>query len=313
MFSAAAESRILVIGSANTDHIIFSEHLPCPGETVIGGNYRQAFGGKGTNQAVAASRAGASVSMVACLGQDSAGNSYLENLRRNGIDTRFVRQDERASSGIALIMVDSKGENCISVAPGANLLLHAGDVQPALDSGDFSLALLQMEIPISALKESISALSEAGIPVLLNMAPFSPLEENVLQKVEILVLNEVEASGLSGQDFAGENAPELAARFLSEKLEIPAIIITLGKEGALLCSDGHISRHPAFDVKVVDSTAAGDTFCGYLAAGITSGMGMKESVRYAQAASAICVGREGAQPSIPHTGEVMAFLRKFQD
>ena len=313
MFSAAAESRILVIGSANTDHIVFSDHLPRPGETVIGGHYRQAFGGKGANQAVAASRAGASVSMVACLGQDSAGASYLENLRRNGIDTRFVRQDERASSGIALIMVDEKGENCISVAAGANHLLHAGDVQPALDSGDFSLALMQMEIPISALKESISALSEAGIPVLLNMAPFSPLEEDVLQKVEILVLNELEASDLSGQDFVGENAPELAARFLFEKLEIPAIIITLGKEGALLCSDGQISRHPAFDAKVVDSTAAGDTFCGYLAAGITSGMGMKESVRFAQAASAICVGREGAQPSIPHTGEVMAFLRAFQD
>jgi ribokinase len=306
MFSDAAEARILVIGSANTDHIIFSEHLPRPGETVVGGHYRQAFGGKGANQAVAASRAGTRVSMVACLGLDSTGDSYLENLKRNGIDTRFIRQDERASSGIALIMVDSKGENCISVASGANLLLHAGDVQPALETGGFSLALLQMEITVKTLEDSISALHQAEVPVLLNMAPFYPMEEAVLKKVSILVLNETEAAGLFGEPVF---SPEEAALAFWKKYGISTIVITLGAEGVLLCESGKLLRYPAFSVQVTDSTAAGDTFCGYLAAGISKGKKMQESIRQAQAASAICVGREGAQPSIPQAGEVMAFLQ----
>jgi len=310
MFSADDESRILVIGSANTDHIVFSEHLPRPGETVSGGRYRQAFGGKGANQAVAASRAGAGVSMVACLGFDSAGDSYLENLKRNGIDIRFVRQDERASSGIALIMVDEKGENCISVASGANLLLHAGDVQPALESGAFSLALLQMEIPLETIEKSISALHLAGVPIMLNMAPFFPLDEAVLKKVSILVVNETEAAGLSGQSVF---SPEEAARALWQKTGIAAIVITLGAEGVLLCKSGEIIRFQAFKVEVRDSTAAGDTFCGYLAAGISAGKNLEDSIRLAQAASAICVGREGAQPSIPNAGEVLAFLKALKD
>jgi ribokinase len=307
------DARILVVGSANTDHIVFSQRLPRPGETVSGGHYKQAFGGKGANQAVAASRAGARVTMVGCLGSDSAGISYLENLKQNGIDTRWIRQDDRAASGIALIMVDEKGENCISVAAGANHLLHLGDVQAALGSGDFSLALLQMEIPVSILKDGISAIWEAGIPVMLNMAPFSPLDEEVLKKVQILVLNEVEATELTRHTFSGEEPTEPTLMMLFQSLAIPFIIITRGKEGVLLCASGEVSHHPAFKTKVVDSTAAGDTFCGYLAAGITSGMEMKDAIHFAQAASAICVGREGAQPSIPQSGEVKAFLNQISD
>lgn len=301
---------ILVIGSANTDHIVFSCKLPAPGETVSGGHYKQAFGGKGANQAVAASRAGADVTLVACLGSDSTGISYLENLKRNGIHTGFIRQDEQTASGIALIMVDENGENCISVAPGANYSLSFEDVSPAIEHQNFTLALLQMEIPLPTLALSIQGLSKANIPVLLNMAPFIAMDEQVLRKVKILVLNETEATGLSLQ-FQNEAEPEEnAVQALYKRLGIPYIIITQGAKGVILCESGVVTMHSSFPAEVIDSTAAGDTFCGYLAAGINSGMEMKDSVRFAMAASAICVGREGAQPSIPQLGEVKAFLFK---
>jgi ribokinase len=296
---------LLVIGSANTDHVVISGKLPLPGETVSGGHYKQAFGGKGANQAVAAARAGAVVSLVACLGSDSAGLVYLENLKRNGIETRYIRQTEDAASGIALIMVDEKGENCISVAPGANQKLAFSDVEPVLKKEEFDLALLQMEIPADTLKASIDALFLTGIPCMLNMAPFAPLDDETLKKVDILVLNELEAAGLSG--IQGES-PETVAKSLFHRLHVKTILLTLGSAGVLLCENGVISLHPSFEVKVIDSTAAGDTFCGYFAFAVLSGMSREASIRFAQAASAICVGREGAQPSIPQAGEVKAFL-----
>ncbi len=296
---------LLVVGSANTDHVVISGKLPLPGETVSGGHYKQAFGGKGANQAVAAARAGAEVSLVACLGSDSAGIVYLENLKRNGVETRYIRQTEDAASGIALIMVDEKGENCISVAPGANQELAFPDVEPAVQKDEFDLALLQMEIPLDTLKAAIEALFIAGIPCMLNMAPFAPLEEETLKKLDFLVLNELEAAGLSGTE--GES-PEVVAKSLFQRLGVKTILLTLGSSGVLLCENGQTSLHPAFEVKVIDSTAAGDTFCGYFAFAVLSGMSSEASIRFAQAASAICVGREGAQPSIPQAGEVKAFL-----
>lgn len=299
---------VLVIGSANTDHIVFSKDLPRPGETVSGGHYRQAFGGKGANQAVAAARAGAEVCFLSCLGCDSAGISYLENLKLNGIDTRFVRQTESAASGIALIMVDEKGENCISVAPGANLELRPEDLENALSDGQYSMALLQMEIPAETAIAAIEMLYQEQIPVVLNLAPFTRLKDEVLRKVSILVLNETEAAGLSGMAIEDEASASEAASILFGKLGIPRIILSLGAAGALLCEMGEISLHPAFKVKVKDSTAAGDTFCGYLGAGLAKGLEVAAAIRFAQGASALCVGKEGAQPSIPLAGEVQAFL-----
>jgi len=308
--SKTLNAKVLVIGSSNVDQIIFSEHLPKPGETVSQGNFVQVYGGKGANQAVAASKAGADVTMITSLGEDNNGDEILNNLQQFGINATFIKKQPGAHTGIALIMVDSKGENCISVALGANNLLSFEMVQTVVSDFEqrFDIALLQMEAPLETVSSAIELLFEKEIPVVLNLAPFYNLPEETLKKVSYLVVNTSEAESLAYFPVSNQNSAEQAAKVIFYQTGIANIIITLGGEGVLLSQEGNSSFFPAFKVEVVDTTAAGDVFCGYLTAGLSNGTLVENAIQEAIVAAAICVTRQGAQPSIPEKEEVDKIL-----
>ena len=294
---------IRVVGSLNMDLVVQVPHHPGPGETVLGSDYATYPGGKGANQAVAAARAGAQVEMWGAVGSDEFGRLLQENLEHNGVDTRHLRQLE-GPSGLALITVDPGGQNRIVVSPGANgryLPEHLPPFTPA------ALLLLQLEIPLPTVQAAAEQASAQGIPILLNPAPIVPLPGSLLRQVRYLVLNETEAAALAQSPV---ETPEQAQKVAQElqKHEIPAVILTLGGAG-LVWADGEESGHwPAHPVEVVDTTAAGDGFCGALAACLAAGGSLREALRFANAAAALAVTRAGAQPSLPQRSEIEAFL-----
>ena len=297
--------RLVVVGSSNTDMIVRTDHLPRPGETVMGGDLVTAAGGKGANQAVAAARLGASVTFVARVGQDVFGQQAVDNFHREGLDIRYLVQDPGAPSGVALIVVGPGGQNIIAVAPGANLRLTPADVQAAASAFVGARAvLLQLEMPIETVLAAAQAGRAAGAIVILNPAPAptQPLPEALYPAVDILTPNETEAALLSG-----EPAPEAAAAVFLRR-GVGTVIITLGAEGTLVATPSDVRRVPGFRVEAVDSTAAGDAFNGALGVALGRGESLEAAVRYAQAAAALSVTRLGAQPSLPTAAEVEAFL-----
>ena len=309
----SASANILVIGSSNIDQIIFSETLPVPGETVASGRYAQVFGGKGANQAVAAAKAGGKVIMVSSVGDDLFGTQIRENLASYGIDTRSVKSQSGQHTGVALIMVDAKGENCISVALGANNSLQSELVAEVLENekSGFALALLQMEAPVETVTESIRLLHKSRIPVMLNMAPFGHLSDETLSMVQCLVLNAGEAEALSGCPVNSVETAILAAEAIQKRVAIPLILVTLGKDGVVLKSGENQVQFPTYVVEVLDTTAAGDVFCGYLATGLAEGKPIAETIQFAVAASALSVMKAGAQTSVPAKDEVELFLERY--
>jgi len=297
--------RIAVIGSSNTDMTVSVERLPAPGETVIGKAFSMAAGGKGANQAVAAARLGARVAFIACLGQDQFGDRALEAFRREGIDTSGIARSARASSGVALIFVDSRGENVIAVAPGANALLAPEHVHAAaglIRSADVVLA--QLEVPLEAVEAAAEAAREAGATFLLNPAPARDLPAGLLSRTAVLTPNETEAALLAGIG-AGSAPPEEVARMLLGR-GAQAVVMTLGARGALAVTAQSADFIPAPQVKAVDTTAAGDCFSAALAVGVAEGMTLVDAARFAARAAAISVTRAGAQPSLPTREEVDA-------
>lgn len=307
-----ANGNILVIGSSNIDQIIFSETLPVPGQTVANGRYAKVFGGKGANQAVAAAKAGGQVTLVSSVGDDVFGTQIRENLASFGIDTLSMKTQSGEHTGVALIMVDAKGENSISVALGANHSLSPEMVAEVLADAHsgFSLALLQMEAPVETVTESIRLLHKRRIPVMLNLAPFGRLPDETLSKVYCLVLNAGEAEALSGCKVNSVETAVLAADAIQKRAGIPLILVTLGKDGVLLKSGDNQAHFPAYVVEVVDTTAAGDVFCGYLAAGLAEGKPIAETIQFSVAASALSVMKAGAQTSVPAREEVELFLER---
>jgi len=301
---------ITVVGSSNTDLTIITEHLPVPGETILGGELLQAGGGKGANQAVAAARAGARVAFIGKIGDDDFGRAALEALRREGINTDGVAVDEQSASGVALIIVDKDGENMIAVAPGANGRLSAGDVDAA---GDLirgaDLLLLQLEIPLEAVRSAARLAREAGVAVLLNPAPAppDPLPDELLRMTDCITPNAVEAAGILRAPVDGE--PEQMAQRLV-RAGARAAVLTLGPEGACICEGATCRRIVAPKVRAVDTTAAGDCFCGALAVALGEGRPLPEAARFAACAAALCVQKAGAQPSLPHRAEINALLEK---
>jgi len=309
-----AVSTVLVIGSSNVDQIIFSEHLPKPGETVSMGKYVQVYGGKGANQAVAASKAGADVTMISSLGDDMYGHEILKNLQQFGVNTSFVKRQSGIHTGVALIVVDAKGENSIAVALGANNLLSFAMVEEVLSEFEipFGFALLQMEAPLETVCKTIELLYSRGIEVVLNLAPFFNLPPDVLSKVSCLVVNTSEAEALAYFPVSNQSSAEQAAKAIYYQIGIAHIVVTLGGEGVVLCEKGVCSFFPAIHVEVIDTTAAGDVFCGYLVAGLSVHLSLLESIEQAIVASAISVTRQGAQPSIPEREEVEEWILKLK-
>jgi ribokinase len=296
--------RVLVVGSSNTDMIVRVPRIPRPGETVLGGAFTMAGGGKGANQAVAAARAGGLVTFVARIGDDVFGERALAGFVADGIDTRFVLRTSGAASGVALIDVDDRGENSISVASGANALLSAADVESAAEAfAAADVVLVQLESPIETVEAAVRKAGERGIPVILNPAPARPLDEGLLSRVSVLTPNENEAELLSGIAVRDEGGVRSAAARL--RARGPAtVIITMGERGAYASSTGFEALVPAFKVQPVDTTAAGDVFNGALAVALAEKRTLKDALRFAQAAAAISVTRPGAQPSAPTRAEI---------
>ncbi len=299
---------VLVVGSSNTDMIIRVPHIPRPGETILGGAFSMAAGGKGANQAVAAARAGGRVTFVARVGDDLFGRQALEGFGREGIDARSVLVTPGAASGIALITVDERGENSIAVASGANALLTVADVEAA--AGAFAAAgivLLQLESPLETVAAAVRAAKGRGIPVVLNPAPARPLDDGLLRLVSVLTPNEHEAEFLTGIAVSDEGSAMKAAVRLRTR-GAAAVIVTLGARGVCVSADLYEGHLPAFAVTPVDTTAAGDVFNGALAVALAEMRPLGDAIRFAQAAAAISVTRPGAQPSAPTRAEVLAFL-----
>ena len=296
--------RILVIGSSNTDMVVKTERLPRPGETVLGGRFLMNPGGKGANQAVAAARRGGDVTFITKVGKDVFGDETLASLKRESICTQYVLRDEEHASGVALIMVDEKGENSISVASGANAALMPEEVLRTLEGIESAdVMLLQLEIPIPSVLAAAKWAHAKGIPVVLNPAPAFPLPPELLACVDILTPNETEAEMLSGVKVTDEASAVKAALALRTK-GVKNTLITMGKQGACLCTEEGSCMIPARKVQAVDTTAAGDVFNGALAVGISEGLPLQEACHLASQAAAISVTRLGAQASAPYRSEL---------
>ncbi len=297
---------ITVFGSINFDLIGGVERLPRPGETVSGGAFATAAGGKGANQALAAARAGARVRMVGAVGGDEFAAPALALLREGGVNLTGLRQVEGAT-GVALILVDGAGENVIAVMPGANATVSEADAEE-LQFGPDDVLLLQLEVPVSGIDAVARRAKAAGARVLLNFAPFRADALALLPNVTHLIVNESECDlvatslAVSPTDTVGQ------ALALAVKLDLN-VVATLGKDGAIAASGGEVFRAAALAVQVVDTVGAGDTFCGYLATALGEGRALVDGLALAAAAGSLACTRPGAQPSIPKRAEVAAALR----
>jgi ribokinase len=299
---------ILVIGSSNTDMIVQAPRIPRPGETILGGTFNTAAGGKGANQAVACARAGGKVTFVARVGRDMFGEQALQGFRQDGIDVTYVKQDDTAPSGVALIIVDEHGENSIAVASGANNNLGKADLEAARAAFQTAdTVLMQLEIPLETVEAAARMAREQGIRVILNPAPACTLSDALLQNVSILTPNETEAELLTGIIVQDETSARKAAEVLIGK-GVKTVILTLGAAGAYLHTDTFQGMIPSYPVEPVDTTAAGDTFNGVLAVALAEGRSLEQAVTFANAAAALSVTKLGAQPSAPDRESVEAFL-----
>ncbi len=298
-------SKILVIGSSNTDMTVVADKLPSPGETVIGGHFSMGPGGKGANQAVAVCRLGQQAGFVCKIGRDIFGDNALKAYRAEGLDTTGVLRCD-TPSGVALITVDAGAENCIVVASGANAEMTPEDIDSLKDLiTGAEVLLMQLEIPLPAVRRAAHIAHEAGVTVVLNPAPAVPLDGSLLADVDILVPNEHEAALLSGLPVDDEKSAGAAAAYL-QSMGVRDVIITLGARGALVCrgADAPVAV-PALKVKAVDTTAAGDTFCGALCVALTEGLSLEQAARFAARAAALTVQRVGAQEAIPYRNELI--------
>ncbi len=300
----ARTRKIVVLGSTNTDMVIAGRKIPVPGETVSGGRFRMTPGGKGANQAVAVARLSArrgQCTFIAKVGDDLFGRETAARLRRDGIDARLV-VDPSEPSGTALIMVDAKGQNVISVALGANGTLAPADVRPfADDIRQAAALLLQLETPLETVLAAASDAHRAGVPVVLNPAPARKLPRSLYACLDWITPNETEAEILTGVRVA-DAASARTARDWFLKRGVKHVLVTLGAKGVYCGDDDRI--HPPRKVKAVDCVAAGDTFNGAFVVALSEGMGHADAIAFAQKAAAIAVTRLGAQSSVPFREEI---------
>ncbi len=302
-------NKILVVGSSNTDMVVKTSKFPAPGETILGGDFFMNAGGKGANQAVAAARLGGEVSFLGKTGDDMFGKQAFLSLQKEGINVNSVTMISEKSSGVALITIDEKGENSIVVAPGANETLLPEDVDYAMKEIESSeIILLQLEIPLATVAYVAEKAFALGKKVILNPAPATQLPASLMKNIYVLIPNETEAGLLTGITVANEESAHKAALVLKEK-GVQNVIITMGAAGAYVLSEDFVGMIKSPKVEAVDTTSAGDTFCGALAAGLSKGKEWKTALRFAAAAAAICVTRMGAQPSVPAEEEVIEFLK----
>ena len=295
-------SKILVIGSSNTDMVIKTREFPKPGETVMGQTFLMNPGGKGANQAVAAVRLGAVVRFVTKVGSDVFGKEALEGFKKEGLDITYTLQTDAFPSGVASIIVNEKGENQIVVASGANMDLKPLDLPDAVFE-NVALVLLQLEIPLETIRYIVSRCKELNIKVILNPAPAEKLDDTLLSTIYLITPNETETQLLTGILPDSHEAMHNAATIFRNK-GIENVIITLGSKGVYLMNDQYAEIIPAMEVAAVDTTAAGDVFNGAVVSALADGKNWMEACTYACKASAIAVTRMGAQSSAPYQHEL---------
>ena len=300
------QPNVVVLGSANLDIVVPVPHHPATGETVLGGHHDRIPGGKGANQAVAAARLGARVAMVGRVGSDDAGGTLRTALQEAGGDCKSLAVDHPAPSGLALIGVDENGDNTIIGSPGANDRVGPDDVAAAAPFlASAAVTLVQLEVPAMAVEAAVAA---AVGKVVLNPAPASLLSAALLERVDVLVPNRIELAQLAGSAEAdGLTAVEEMAR----GLPVPTVVVTLGADGAILVSGGDAVVLPAPPVEVVDTTGAGDAFCGAIAEALARGVAIDEATARAVHAGSLATTQQGAQPSLPTRAEVNASLARL--
>ncbi len=315
-----SQARVVVVGSVNMDLVARAARLPRPGETVLGRDFTTVPGGKGANQAVAAARAGAATSFIGAVGEDSFGPELRLTLQQAGVDITQLRT-AAGPSGVALIMVDDGGENSILVAAGANATLERLTEPDRTAIAAADVLLCQLEIPVSGVHSALAAAREGGTRVILNAAPARPLNDALLELVDLLVVNEGEAAilahGAAGQDGAGsdgagsdadgaEAVPTRVRGLLDTLLaKVPRVALTLGAAGAVYAArDTAACRVPAPRITPVDTTAAGDAFTGALAVAWAEGRELRDAVRWACAAGACCAQRLGASTALPTRADI---------
>jgi len=301
---ATSVAAVAVIGSLNMDLRVQTPRLPAPGETLLGTGFSTDSGGKGANQAVAAARMGAAVAMLGRVGRDAHGAALTQALRADRIDTSAVGEDTGAPTGTAIIVLMPDGENSIIVIPGANGAIRPEHIEAARHRiASSALLICQLEIPVDAVSAAIRIAAENGTPVLLNPAPACPLERDLLSSVDFLVPNEIEAAQMSGIEVTDVDSAVAAAEKFHD-MGTRNVVITMGSRGAMISHAGRVRHWNAHNVKVVDTTAAGDSFIGAFAASLMEGRSLEEAVEVAIFASAITVTRHGAQSSLPIRSEV---------
>ncbi|MDY6855479.1 MAG: ribokinase [Thermodesulfobacteriota bacterium] len=304
--------RVVVIGSANIDLTIKSHRIPKLGETVSGGHFYTSFGGKGANQAVAALNAGADVSFISRVGCDTHGDAMMDHLKKIGLSLEGIVKDQDYHTGVALIMVDNKGRNIISVAPGCNWKLTSGDVrsaEPLIASAD--VLLVQLEVDLTVVSEALTIAKNHHLTTILNPAPALSIPLDIYPMVDILTPNEVEALGLAGiKKSEPFESTILQAAHTFLKWGVGEVMVTMGQSGVIWVKESFKQHLPSFEVKAVDSTGAGDVFNGALAYATSAGMPKVDAIRFANAAAAICVTRAGAQDSIPSQNEIKSLIIK---
>lgn len=302
---------ITVVGSLNMDLVIQVPHLPETGETVPGGTFATFPGGKGANQAVAAARLGAAVTMIGRVGADAFGRKLRDGLAAEGIDSSHVGMDVEAATGVALITVDRAGRNTIVVASGANRRVTAADVDAAgAVMTSSQVVLLQLELPLEVVGHAVQMAHAAGCRVILDPAPAPPasLPDDLYRYLSVINPNEVEAHALTGIPISDESDARRAAERLLDQ-GCRAVVIKLGDRGAYAATDGTRAVIPAISVDVVDTTAAGDAFAAGMAVALAEGRDLADAARFANVVGAISVTRMGAQPSMPTRAEVEEFVK----
>jgi len=300
--------RVTVVGSLNMDLVIRAPRIPQPGETIIGSTFHTVPGGKGANQAVAAARLGAQVTMVGRVGKDPYADALLQSMSAAGVDSDFVARDNEAPTGVALIVVDDVGQNSIVVASGANMRLTPRDVDRAEASiAAADVLILQLESPLPTVVRAAEIAHSYSVTVVLNPAPARSLPADLLANVDVLIPNESEAMLLTNTPVTERSDAESVAGLLLNQ-GAAAVIITLGARGALLVREEGIKLVPAFPIEPVDTTAAGDAFVAGLAVAMANGMPLPEAVRWGNGAGALAALRLGAQSSLPLLAELQRFL-----
>jgi ribokinase len=297
-------NKILVIGSSNTDLVIKTDRLPCPGETIVGGTFMVNSGGKGANQAVAAARLGGEVTFITKRGNDLFGNKSVGLLMREDIDTQYVIKDMEHPSGVALLTVDSRGKSSGATAPGSNNYLSPEEIPKKIfESGIFDILLLQLEIPLRTVEYSVLSAWENGIKVILNPAPVQKLSDELYRHIWLITPNETEAEALTGIRVNNISSAESASDIFLEK-GVKNVIISMGARGSFVKSESYSGIVPAVKVRVVDITAVGDVFNGALTVSLAEGKDFRNAAIFANKAASISATRMGAQASAPYRKEI---------